>query len=285
MHRELRTSFRKENKRFGLSMEDTLMMARPPSRNPLQLSRRAAGVGEDTIIAAALVTLSLLTAGCQDGDHTPATPCTPGGPGTIDPGPCEPDPLLTNLDPLWNGNSVDAYDCPILEYTALYGEPDAMIFKAIIYVESRFQYDAVGCTGRGPCCPEIGWSSGECACLGIMQNGPECGATSGPGLLSNGHPNMQTDPSCVEFENSVFNPAVNIHIGISIVAGNRVRMKETFPGCTEDQYTLMAVGEYNHYRSTQSCTAYNVEYLEAVLEAYNEYSTAAGWPAHPYVAQ
>ena len=259
------------------------MMVRPRSKNPWPPSRRAASVGEDMFIAAALVALFFLTNGCQDGDQTPATPCTPGGPGTINPAPCDPDPLLTNLDPLWNGNSVDAYDCPILEYTAEYGEPDAMIFKAIIYVESRFQYDAVGCTDRGPCCPEIGWSSGECACLGTMQNGPECGATSGPGLLPNGHPNMQTDPSCVEFENSVFNPAVNIHIGISIVARNRVRMQETFPGCTEDQYTLMAVGEYNHYRSTQSCTEYNVEYLEAVLEAYNEYSTAAGWPAHPYV--
>ena len=57
----------------------------------------------------------------------------------ISPGPCDPDPLRTDLPPLWNGNSVDAYDCPILEYTAEYNEPDAMVFKAMIYVESRFQ--------------------------------------------------------------------------------------------------------------------------------------------------
>ncbi len=46
-----------------------------------------------------------------------------------------------------------------------------------------------------------------------------------------------------------------------------------------------ARGEYNHYRSTQSCTVYNSSYDSAVLEAYQEYSAAAGWPAHPYVAQ
>ena len=249
--------------------------------NPRVLARLGA-----TIIVAALGASPLFTTGCKsEPEDRPATVCAAGGPGTTDPGPCDPDPLRTNLPPLWNGNSVDMDDCPILEFTAKYNEPDAMIFKAIIYVESRFQYDAVGCTGNGPCCPEIGWTAAECACLGTMQNGPECGATSGPGLLPSGRPNMQTDPNCVEFDNSVFNPAVNIHIGISIVASNRDRMKETFPGCTEDQYTLMAVGEYNHYRSTQSCTAYNVEYLDAVLEAYNEYSTAAGWPAHPYVVQ
>ena len=213
------------------------------------------------------------------------TDCTPGGPGTIDPGPCDPDPLRTNLEALWNGNSVDAYDCPFLQYTELYNEPDAMIFKAIAYVESRFQYDAVGCTGNGPCCPEIGWSAAECACLGMMQNGPACGATSGPGLLPNGHVNLETDPDCAEFSNSIFNPVVNIEIAVSRVSRNRERMMENFPGCAEDQYTMMAIGEYNNYQSTESCTVFNFEYDTAVLEAYSEYSAAAGWPTHPYVAQ
>ena len=97
-----------------------------------------------TLVAAAAAGSSLITTGCNgDGDQA-ATPCTPGGPGSVDPGPCEPDPLRTDLPPLWNDNSVDAYDCPILEHTAQHGELDAMIFKAMIYVESRFQYDAIG---------------------------------------------------------------------------------------------------------------------------------------------
>ena len=100
------------------------------------------------IVPAVLAAISLVSTGCDEGNQTPPTPCTAGGPGTTVPAPCDPDPLRTNLDPLWNGNSVDEYDCPILEYTAEYGELDAMIFKAMVYVESRFQYDAVGCTCR-----------------------------------------------------------------------------------------------------------------------------------------
>ncbi len=241
---------------------------------------------EATLIAAALGGSSLLTTGCdsepEPWQSTP-TPCTAGGPGTVDPEPCDPDPLRTNLPPLWNGLSVDIDDCPILEFTVTYNEPDAMIFKAMIKVESNFTYDAIGCTDNGPCCPEVGWQAHECACLGVMQNGPACGETEGLGLKDNGHPNMERDPNCAEFNNSVFNPVVNIEIGISRVARNRERMMENFPGCTEDQYTMMAVGEYHSYQSAQSCTVFNFDYDRAVVETYNEYAAAAGWPAHPYV--
>ncbi len=48
---------------------------------------------------------------------------------------------------MWNGLSVDIDDCPILEFTATHKEPDAMIFKAMIKVESNFTYDAVGTPG------------------------------------------------------------------------------------------------------------------------------------------
>ena len=40
--------------------------------------------------------------------------------------------FATGLTAQQTGVSVDAFDCPILEWTAKYGEPDAMIFKAII---------------------------------------------------------------------------------------------------------------------------------------------------------
>jgi hypothetical protein len=232
------------------------------------------------MMAAALGASLLASTGCSgEPDRTAA-----GGAASTDPGSCEPDPLLTNLPVLWNGLSVDTDDCPILEFTAKYGEPDAMIFKAIIYVESRFQYDAVGCTSNPPCCPEIGWSGTECACLGLMQTGPECGPTSGLGL-DGGHPNLTTNPATGDWANSVFNPEVNIELGIRGIAGNRAQVKEQFPGCTEDQYTMMAIGNFNSYGSTQSCTVFNFDYDTAVIEAYDEYSAAAGWPAHPYVTQ
>jgi len=207
---------------------------------------------------------------------------TDGGGPPPDAGTCDPDPLKTNLAPLFNGNSVDMYDCPILTFTAKYNEPDAMIFKAIVYVESRFQYDAVGCTGNSGCCPQSGWSGEECSCLGAMQTGPTCGGSSDLGLLPNGHVDLDTDPTSSDWASSVFNPEVNIELGIAGIAGNRAQVKQQFPGCTEDQYTMMAVGNFNSYGSTKSCTDYNTDYDTAVLDAYDQYSTASGWAAHPY---
>ena len=55
-----------------------------------------------------------------------------------------------------------------------------------------------------------------------------------------------------------------------------------FSGCTEQQYTMMAVGDYNEYGSTKSCTQDNVQYNTGVLAAYDMYCTAAGYPAHNY---
>lgn len=247
-----------------------------------QIGWRLLGIAAG-LVAPLLGASALLATGCTEDPDRTATPCTPGGPGTPDPPSCDPDPLRTGLPPLWNGLSVDLDDCPILEFATKYGEPDAMIFKAMIKVESNFKYDAVGCTQRGPCCDDVGWTADECACLGVMQCSPDCGSYDGLGLLPNGHPNMETDPNCADFDNSIFNPVVNIEIGISRVARNRERMEESFPGCTEDQYTLMAIGEYHTYQSTESCTVFNFGYDRAVLEAYDEYAAAAGWPAHPYV--
>jgi hypothetical protein len=242
-----------------------------------------------TRLVVALAASQLLTIGCGGGaEHAPD-----GSTASPDPGTCDPDPLRTNLAPLWNGMSVDMDDCPILQFTAKYNEPDAMIFKAIIYVESRFKYDAVGCTGNGPCCPARGWSAAECACLGSMQTGPWCDSTNLPkgctapdvGLLANGHVNMETDPNAANWPSSVFNPVVNVELGIAGIACNRAQAKAAFPGCTEDQYTMMAIGNFNSYGSTKSCTVYNFSYDTEVVKAYNEYSTAAGWPARAYVTE
>jgi hypothetical protein len=245
-----------------------------------------------TFIAVALGASLLVSTGCKGAaDSTSAGGV--GGSFPVDAGSCTPDPLHTGLPPLFNGNSVDMDDCPLLEFTAKYGEPDAMIFKAIIYVESRFQYDAVGCTGNTGCCPQRGWTGAECGCLGSMQTGPWCNLSSVPpgcsasdlGLLGNGHVDLETNPDAGDWADSVFNPMVNIDLGIAGIACNRAQAKAQFPGCTEDQYTMMAVGNFNDYGSTTSCTAYNFTYDSSVLSTYNTYSTAAGWPAHPYVAQ
>jgi len=44
----------------------------------------------------------------------------------------------------------------------------------------------------------------------------------------------------------------------------------------------MAIGNYNQYGSTKSCTSYNTDYdLGLVLPQYKKYCTASGWNPHP----
>jgi hypothetical protein len=197
-------------------------------------------------------------------------------------GSCTPDRLHTGLTAQQTGVSVDAFDCPILQWAAKYNEPDPMIFKAIIYVESRFDDTSVACT-NDPCGTPSGWTTAESGCYGLMQVVPACGDDpNDAGLLANGQPNLTTDTTASGWAGSIFNPEVNIEIGISGVAGNRAQVEKQFPGCTVDQYTMMAVGNYNNYGSTKSCTVYNTAYDDPVITAYQQYTTAAGYPAHTY---
>ena len=203
------------------------------------------------------------------------------GPTTF-PGTCDPDPLATGLVAQQTGVAVDSFDCPILAWSAQLGEPDPMIFKAIIYVESRFDQTSVACTNL-PCGQPTGWSTMEAGCLGLMQIVPACNGTpDNVGLLPDGHPNMTTDMSSAGWATSIFNPDINIHVGSFGLHDNRMQELAKFPGCTEDQYTLMAMGDYNSYGSTKSCTVYNTAYDDLVLEAYRMYSVAAGYPQRPY---
>lgn len=197
-------------------------------------------------------------------------------------GSCDLDPLRTGLTAQQTGVSVDAFDCQLLEFTNTYGEPDPMVFKAIMYVESRFDQTSVGCTNL-PCGQPTGWSVQEAGCLGLMQIVPACNGTPGNvGLLPNGHPNMTTDTTSAMWATSIFNPEVNVNVGIYGVSDNRAQEKSKFPGCTEDQYTMMAIGDYNSYGSTKSCTDYNTAYDDLVIEAYKQYAMAAGYTPHPY---
>ncbi len=200
---------------------------------------------------------------------------------------CASDPLRTGLIIEQTGVNADAYDCEILKYSTQFSEPDSMIFKAIIYVESRFDYTAVGCANfcsSSDCGQPAGWSQQECGCCGLMQSiGPSCSYDQGKfTMLPNGHPDMETDPSASDWAGSVFNPDNNIKAGIQTVSENRTRMKQQFPSCTEQQYTLMSIGEFNSYGSAKSCTVYNTDYTTAVLEAYHKYAAAAGYTEQAY---
>jgi hypothetical protein len=197
---------------------------------------------------------------------------------------CSPDPLHTGLA---MPPDVDRYDCEILQAAQRFNEPDAMIFKAIIDAESRFHFEAAACLNL-PCGMPAGWTSAESQCFGLMQIVPACGGNydGGPatnfGLLANGHPNLTLDTTSSGWASSIFNPAVNIAIGVAGIADNRRQEMQHFPGCTQDQYTLMAIGDYNNYGSTRSCTQYNTDYDNAILMTYHQYASASGWPAHSY---
>lgn len=205
-----------------------------------------------------------------------------GGGGGITVETCDDDPLKTGLVAQQTGVSADVADCSILKWTAHYAEPDPMLVKAMIYGESRFDYAAVGCPNL-PCGIPSGWTEAESHCFGMMQVVPACGPIAGNvGLLPNGHPNLTTDPSAPGFEGSIFNPDVNIQIGVAGFAGNRAEVKALFPGCTEDQYTLMALGNLASHGSTKGCTEYKQDYIDYIMPAYQEYSAAAGYTPHPY---
>ncbi|MBI3200917.1 MAG: hypothetical protein HYZ29_05170 [Myxococcales bacterium] len=205
-----------------------------------------------------------------------------GGSGGYAPETCAKDPLKTGLVAQQTGVSADVADCSILKWTAQYSEPDPMIVKAMIYGESRFDYAANGCDNL-PCGVPDGWTEAEARCYGMMQVVPACGPIAGDaGLLSNGHPNLTTDTSSPDFAGSIFNPDVNIHLGVAGFAGNRAEVKQLFPGCTEDQYTLMALGNLASHGSTKGCTEYKQDYIDYIMPAYQEYSAAAGYPPHAY---
>lgn len=200
--------------------------------------------------------------------------CTPEDPAT--------NPLHTGIVAEQTGISADIADCSILKWTAEYGEPDPMIVKAMIYGESRFDAVAAGCDNL-PCGVPDGWSAEESGCYGLMQVVPACGPIADDaGFLADGHPDLETDPSSPDYGRSVFNPDVNVHLGVAGFAGNRAEVKSLFPGCTEDQYTLMALGNLASHGSTTGCDAYNRDYIDYILPAYFEYAEAAGYTAHAY---
>ena len=204
------------------------------------------------------------------------------GTGGLNPGSCDPDPLKTEMIAEQTGVSADIADCAILTWATQYGEPDPMIIKAMIYGESRFDYAATGCPNL-PCGIPDGWTEAEAYCYGMMQVVPACDpAANDPGRYPDGHPNLTIDTSSPDFASSIYNPDINIHIGVAGFAYNRAEVEQLFPGCTEDQYTLGALGNLSSHGSTTGCDQYNTDYINYILPQYYLYCTAANYPPHNY---
>jgi hypothetical protein len=228
-------------------------------------------VGSIRIVSAILIAAAV--AGCEFGDNdlvgvecNGALKCGPNGD--------EPDPIQTC-------NEVyDAYDCLILDLAKASNEPDPMVFKAQIAQESAYRVLAI--SPDSPCGPEPGWTDPETKSFGLMQLTPACGWLR-TARLPDGRPNMTEDMALPEWETSVFNPTLNIGDGVRAVSAMRTDMMEAFPGCTENDYTKMALGAFNSGgNSISGCNLMNVRattYVSRLLSNhYFQLARNAKWP-------
>jgi hypothetical protein len=177
---------------------------------------------------------------------------------------------------------TDAYDCTLLALAQMYGDPDPMMAKAQIAVESGF--NVLATSPDSPCGSPQGWTDAESKSFGLIQVTPACGEESGA-LLPSGHPNMDTDMQSPLWATSVFNPAVNLDAGMQSITGSLKNLQMTYPGCTTAQYVEMSAGAFNSGDSAVTgCAMFNSRaqgYVNAVIGHYHQFAQAAGWP-DPY---
>jgi hypothetical protein len=84
---------------------------------------------------------------------------------------------------------------------------------------------------------------------------------------------------------SVYNPQLNLDMGIMTITTNLQQVRARFPGCTMAQYVLMAAGAFNSgVNAVLGCSMFNARaqaYATAVLGHYAGFATRARWP-NPY---
>ncbi|HEX6282681.1 MAG TPA: hypothetical protein VFZ67_10685, partial [Nitrososphaera sp.] len=67
-----------------------------------------------------------------------------------------------------------------------------------------------------------------------------------------------TDTNSSNWATSWFNPEYNINRGVKSLSDNLLLIKSNFPGCSNEQYMLMALGAYNSgQRAIDGCGEWN----------------------------
>ena len=198
----------------------------------------------------------------------------------LDAGARDPAVSCATSDPLKTGNAGrDAFDCMLIDLAAKYQHPDPMMLKAQVNQESDFDEFAVSMDS--PCGIHAGWTDAESKSFGLIQTTPACGEAK-VALLANGHPNLTKDTASALWQNSVFNPAINLDQGAMTISQSMKSLKAKYAGCTENQYTLMSAGAFNSGNNAiLGCGQYNARaqmYVDAVLGRYQKLATAAGYP-------
>jgi hypothetical protein len=186
-------------------------------------------------------------------------------------------------DPLKTGNmQQDAYDCLLLALAQMYGDPDPMMAKAQIQIESGF--NVLATSPDSPCGDPNGWTDAESKSFGLIQVTPACGEETAA-LLPNGQPNMDMDMSSSLWATSVYNPSLNLNAGVQSIGGILKDMENAYPGCTMAQYVEMTAGAFNSgENAVTGCAQFNSRaqgYVDAAVSNYHQFAQAAGWP-DPY---
>jgi hypothetical protein len=180
-------------------------------------------------------------------------------------------------------DKYDAYDCLILEMAEKYGHPDPRILKSQVEWESRFE--VFNTSEDSPCGIPKGWTDAESKSFGLLQVTPACGE-GGPALLPNGHPNLTKDSASSLWVTSIFNPELNLDLGVKAIQGALNYFRKRFPNCDPIQFPLMAAAGYvQNWDTVVGCGKYTDRlqnhYINAVLEIYRQFGQSRGWP-DPY---
>jgi Transglycosylase SLT domain len=151
---------------------------------------------------------------------------------------CDPDTTTTITSISIEDPVYDQFDSDIINAANHYGITDKMMLKSMILQESSFDIFAV--SPDIPCGIPDGWTDQESRSFGLMQVTPACVEDGG-----GGRPNLTTDTNSSNWATSWFNPEYNINRGVKSLSDNLLLMKSKFPGCSNEQYMLMALGAYN----------------------------------------
>jgi soluble lytic murein transglycosylase-like protein len=163
------------------------------------------------------------------------------------------------------GNSTrDQFDSYIINASDYYGISDKLVTKSLIMQESSF--DPFLISSDIPCGVPDGWTDQESRSFGLMQVTPACQEVDGS------RPNLTTDTKSPNWATSVFNPEFNIDQGVNELSRLLSIMKSKFPGCTNEQYMLMALGAYNSGENAiGGCDSWNEranDYITGVTRNY-----------------
>jgi hypothetical protein len=163
---------------------------------------------------------------------------------------CDPDSKITTTNISIGDPVYDQFDSYIINATNHYGITDKMIVKSMILQESSFDIFAV--SPDIPCGVPDDWTDQESRSFGLMQVTPACVDDGGS------RPNLTTDTNSSNWATSWFNPEYNINRGVKSLSDNLLLIKSNFPGCSNEQYMLMALGAYNSgERAIDGCGEWN----------------------------